>query len=54
MDGYHTGALGKKATKLSQAQGYIITSVPDAKYGKIGVYHKDIIEQLFRQSEQSA
>jgi len=47
LDGLNTGSLGRKATKLSQEQDYIITSVPDSKYGKIGVYHKDIIAQLF-------
>lgn len=54
LDGFHTGVLGRKATKLSKEQDYIVTSVPDAKYGKIGVYHKDIIEQVFRQIQQSA
>lgn len=44
---YHTGTLGRKATKLSKDRGYIVTSVPDSKYGKIGVYHKEIIKEVF-------
>lgn len=56
---YHTGSLGRKATKLSKDKGYIVTSVPDSKYGKIGVYHKDIIKEVFetatpKQAKKSA
>ncbi len=46
---YHTPSLGRRAKKLSKDKGYVITSVPDSKYGAICVYHKDILAQVFEE-----
>jgi prophage antirepressor-like protein len=43
-------ALGRKAAKLSKDLGYTVGSVPDPRFGVVGVYHKDILNGLFNES----
>lgn len=39
--------LGRRAAALSKQQGYPVGQVPDAKYGSVGSYHVDVLQQVF-------
>lgn len=38
---------GKRAADLSRAQGVPIGAAHDARYGRVGTYHRDILKQVF-------
>lgn len=39
--------LGKKAAALSREYGYPISTTPDPRFGKVNVYHTDILKIVF-------
>ena len=39
--------LGKKASAMSRAYGYPISTTPDPRFGKVNVYHTDILKIVF-------
>ena len=39
--------LGKKAASLSREYGYPISTTPDPRFGKVNVYHTDILKIVF-------
>lgn len=39
--------LGKKAAVLSREYGYPISTTPDPRFGKVNVYHTDILKIVF-------
>ena len=41
--------LGKRATKLSKELGYVIDKTYDPRFGKVNVYHVDILKKVFRE-----
>ena len=41
--------LGKRATKLSKELGYVIDKTHDPRFGKVNVYHVDILKKVFRE-----
>ena len=41
------GQLGKKATTLSNEQGYPVDRIPDPRFGTVGVYDAVILKQVF-------
>lgn len=40
--------VGKKATKLSKERGVPIFKMPDGKFGEVGQYHVDILDEVIR------
>lgn len=51
---YNPSVLGKKATSLSKERGYIVTSLPESRYGKVNVYHKEILQQIFEELQATS
>ena len=41
--------LGKRATMLSNELGYVIDKTHDPRFGKVNVYHVDILKKVFRE-----
>lgn len=41
-------SLGMQATALSKRMKHPIGTQPDATYGKVNMYHRDVLEQLFK------
>lgn len=41
--------LGKRATKLSKELGYVIDKTYDPRFGKVNVYHVDILKKVFKE-----
>ena len=39
--------LGKRAASISRQRGIIIGKAPDEKWGEVGAYRKDILEEVF-------
>ena len=39
--------LGKKAAALSREYGYPVSTTPDPRFGKVNVYHTDILKIVF-------
>lgn len=39
--------LGRKASKLSDKLGYPKDKMPDPRYGEVGTYHQDILDDVF-------
>ena len=39
--------LGKKASALSREYGYPISTTPDPRFGKVNIYHTDILKTVF-------
>lgn len=42
------GALGKRATALSNQRGIAVGKQPDSNYFKVNTYHRDILEEVFK------
>jgi len=40
-------AIGKKATKLSKEMEYPVSSTYDPRFGKVNIYHTDILTKVF-------
>jgi len=38
--------LGRRCAKLSRENGFGIESVPDARFGRVNIYHTDILEEI--------
>jgi phage anti-repressor protein len=38
--------LGRKCAKLSREKEYKVESVPDARFGRVNIYHTDILEKI--------
>jgi phage anti-repressor protein len=43
--------LGRKAYKLSNELGYMVTSAPDVRFGKVNAYHEDILDKIFEDED---
>lgn len=38
--------LGRKCAKLSREKDYTIETVPDARFGRVNIYHTDILQEI--------
>jgi len=38
--------LGRKCAKLSREKGYTIETVPDARFGRVNIYHTDVLQKI--------
>lgn len=43
---HEAASLGRKAKQLSTEQGYQVQTVRDIRFGKVGAYHIDILNQI--------
>lgn len=43
-----SNTLGRAASALSKRRGYTVGKQPDEAFGTVGSYHRDILEQVFR------
>ena len=41
--------LGKRATRLSKELGYVIDKTYDPRFGKVNVYHVDVLKKVFKE-----
>ena len=41
--------LGRKASSLSREYDYGVTKIPDPRFGKVNVYHEDILKEVFEE-----
>ena len=41
--------LGKRAVYLSQVQGHLVTTVPDARFGHVNSYSREVLEAVFQE-----
>ena len=48
LDVSRANMLGRKAVKLSEEYGYDIGKTSDPRWGKVNVYHEDILKEVFR------
>lgn len=39
--------LGNKAKRICQQQGYAVETIPDPRFGKVGVYPESVLNQVF-------
>lgn len=47
-DNKHSAEIGRIATSLSRQRKVSIGKQPDATYGSVNVYHRDILEEIFK------
>lgn len=51
LKGTDSGDLGKAATALSKQLGHKIGKQPDETYGAVNTYHRDVLEQIFKEAK---
>lgn len=52
LKGNESGDLGKLATSLSKQLGHKIGKQPDETYGAVNTYHRDVLEQIFKEASK--
>ncbi len=50
----HAAVVGKAATKACNELGYKISSVSDARFGKVNAYPEEVLEAVFNENEGQA
>ena len=44
-----SGMIGRKASKICKERGFTIDETPDARWGKVGMYPKNVLDEVFNE-----